>query len=199
MPDKTRTPKQKRSIEKKEAIKKASLELFSEIGYHNTTTNEIAKRAGVSIGSLYSYYPDKRAIYDELVGDIYSDTLSKVISSDTIPDMPIRDLVKLFISIVLRSHEYLTAFQKEISALSMQYPDLHDLENKYRSNIISLLVGMFKENREGLRIKDLDTAALIIQCSVEAVIHEVTFYPNNYDKEKVINEMTDLICRYCFE
>ena len=53
----TRVPKQKRSIAKKNLIKRTALLLFSEKSYANVSTNEIAKTAGVSIGSLYSYAP----------------------------------------------------------------------------------------------------------------------------------------------
>lgn len=58
-----REPRQKRSIEKKEKIIQAGFELFCERGYQNTNTNEIAERAGVSIGTLYSYFEDKKSIF----------------------------------------------------------------------------------------------------------------------------------------
>lgn len=58
-----REPKQKRSIEKKNKIVCAGLELFSQKGYHNTNTVEIAKLAGVSTGALYSYFKDKKSIF----------------------------------------------------------------------------------------------------------------------------------------
>lgn len=58
-----RTPKQRRSIEKKACIAKAGFDLFCEKGYYKTNTIEIAERAGISIGALYSYFKDKRDIY----------------------------------------------------------------------------------------------------------------------------------------
>ena len=58
-----REPKQKRSIEKKAKIIEAGAELFREKGYHNTNTIEIAKAAGVSTGTVYGYFKDKRDIY----------------------------------------------------------------------------------------------------------------------------------------
>lgn len=60
-----RTPKQRRSIEKKKSIAKAGFDLFCEKGYHKTNTIEIAERADISIGALYSYFKDKRDIYIE--------------------------------------------------------------------------------------------------------------------------------------
>lgn len=58
-----RKPMQKRSIEKMRKISEAGFELFCEKGYHGTNTIEIAKRANVSTGALYSYFRDKRDIY----------------------------------------------------------------------------------------------------------------------------------------
>lgn len=62
-----RTPKQKRSMQKKQLILDTAKALYAESGYHSTTTNEIAKRANVSIGTLYSYFPDKEAVLLEVL------------------------------------------------------------------------------------------------------------------------------------
>lgn len=197
MPEEIRIPKQKRSIEKKKALKKAAMELFSTKGFHNTSSNEIAKNAGVSIGTFYSYFTDKKALYEELIADLYNTSLSEIPVTTISETATPRDYVKGYATIILHNHECMTAFQKEISALSLQYDDLHELENKYRSQVFSLLFSLLAANKEILKISDLKTASLVIQCSLESVIHEVTFYKNDYDKERVIEELTDLICRYC--
>jgi AcrR family transcriptional regulator len=44
------------------AILQAAAELFGRLGYARTTTNKVAARAGVSIGSLYQYFPNKDAL-----------------------------------------------------------------------------------------------------------------------------------------
>ena len=71
-----RIPKQKRSIEKKDAIIKASYTLFCEKGYYKTNTAEIAKMAGVSTGIVYSYFQDKKDILIEVV-KLYISRLNK--------------------------------------------------------------------------------------------------------------------------
>ncbi len=58
----TRQPCQTRSQATKEKILESAYKLFSERGYYQTTTNHIADSAGVSIGSLYSYYKDRGEI-----------------------------------------------------------------------------------------------------------------------------------------
>ncbi|GAA3956093.1 TetR/AcrR family transcriptional regulator [Actinomadura viridis] len=55
-------PRQQRSRETYEAVLDAAAELFARHGYAAATTNKIAERAGVSIGSLYQYFPDKDAL-----------------------------------------------------------------------------------------------------------------------------------------
>ena len=74
--NKVRTPKQERSIQKKERIRATSLELFCKYGYHSTTTNQIAKEAHMSIGSLYEYYANKEAILVEILDDYFESFLN---------------------------------------------------------------------------------------------------------------------------
>jgi AcrR family transcriptional regulator len=62
-----RSPRQERSRETVEAILEAAAQVFERHGYAAGTTNRIAERAGVSIGSLYQYFPNKDAIVVELM------------------------------------------------------------------------------------------------------------------------------------
>ncbi|MDO0934870.1 TetR/AcrR family transcriptional regulator [Streptomyces sp. DG2A-72] len=55
-------PRQERSRETYDAIVEAAAQLFQRDGYAKATTNRIAERAGVSIGSLYQYFPNKDAL-----------------------------------------------------------------------------------------------------------------------------------------
>jgi AcrR family transcriptional regulator len=55
-------PQQTRSQERVGLILDTAAELIAETGYEAVTTNAIAERADISIGSLYRYFPDKDAI-----------------------------------------------------------------------------------------------------------------------------------------
>ncbi|MBA0052913.1 TetR/AcrR family transcriptional regulator [Streptomyces sp. AJS327] len=61
-----KSPRQQRSRETWEAILEAAAQLFQRHGYAATTTNKVAERAGVSIGSLYQYVPNKDALLTAL-------------------------------------------------------------------------------------------------------------------------------------
>ncbi len=55
-------PKQDRSKTIYDSIIQAAERLYCDIGFSSTTTNKIAEKAGVGIGSIYRYFPDKNAI-----------------------------------------------------------------------------------------------------------------------------------------
>lgn len=196
---KIRTPKQQRSIEKKNAIKQAAIKLISEKGYHNTSSNEIAKLAGISIGTFYSYFSDKKALYEELVADLYQGIFSQMPTPEFPESVSVRDAIRGCVELTLKGHEYMTDFQKEVSSLSIQYEEFRLLEEKSRSQITSMLFAMMSQNMEILRITDFKTGSLVIKNLLESVIHEYAFYENDYNQENVINELTDAICRYCIK
>jgi AcrR family transcriptional regulator len=61
-------PTQARSQETVSVILEASARILESEGLHGFNTNAIAARAGVSIGSLYQYFPNKDAILLALIG-----------------------------------------------------------------------------------------------------------------------------------
>jgi len=61
-PARKRAPTQQRSRERLERILNAASELIAKAGSDQMKMSEVAERAGISIGSLYQYFPDKAAI-----------------------------------------------------------------------------------------------------------------------------------------
>jgi AcrR family transcriptional regulator len=57
-----RRPVQQRSAQRFERMLDACAELIDELGYDGVTTTLIAERAEVAVGSLYQFFPDKRAV-----------------------------------------------------------------------------------------------------------------------------------------
>ncbi len=62
-----KTPRQQRSRQMVARLLDATAATIAERGLDNTTTNHIAEQAGVSIGSLYQYFPDKEALLEALL------------------------------------------------------------------------------------------------------------------------------------
>jgi AcrR family transcriptional regulator len=77
-----RAPKQQRSRQTVDDLLEAVQLVAKRHGSHAITTNRIAEAAGVSIGSLYQYFPDKRAIFTAL-HDRHVDDVRQVIEQTT--------------------------------------------------------------------------------------------------------------------
>ena len=167
-------------------FKDAAVKLMSEKGYYSTSSNEIAKEAGVSIGTFYSYFPDKKELYRKLVADIYRIVTLPVKNSDLdLSDIPMDQLVRLYISMIFSGHEYESAFQREIASLSEQSDEFRAIEMTYKGNVSEMFTAMLLPYKDELKVKDLKTAAYIILTSVEAVIHDTMFHNNGQNKEAV--------------
>ena len=193
-----RIPKQQRSIEKKQRIKDAAIRLMSEKGYHHTSSNEIAKEADVSIGTFYSYFGDKKALYEELVADIYNIVLSPIDMQSLPDDISVEETVRMYITYVFKGHEYKTEFQREIAALSEQSDEFRAIELKHKKDIIKTFEKLLSSYREYIKVDNLKTACSIILTTVEAVCHETMFHNGGNKKKAVINELTAMIVNYLF-
>jgi len=88
-------PQQARSHARVEAILDAAERTIAELGYLGATTNHIAEAAGISVGSLYRWFPDKEAIARELV-ERYLGRLSDIAASafETHQDDGTPDLIR---------------------------------------------------------------------------------------------------------
>ncbi|MET8054041.1 MULTISPECIES: TetR/AcrR family transcriptional regulator [unclassified Streptosporangium] len=109
-------PRQQRSRETVAAILEAAAQLFQRHGYADTTTNKIAERAGVSIGSLYQYFPNKDALLVALAEHYLTQSAEQVIqvfarAAEHRPPLP--DLLADLVGCV--------------AALHTDRPDLHRL------------------------------------------------------------------------
>ncbi|MDQ3577137.1 MAG: TetR family transcriptional regulator [Actinomycetota bacterium] len=61
-----RQPVQQRSAKRVQKMLEACAQLVDDLGYDGVTTTLIAERAGVAVGSLYQFFPDKRAVVQAL-------------------------------------------------------------------------------------------------------------------------------------
>ena len=68
-----RTPVQARSAASVQAILQATVQVLVRDGKSKLTTTRIAERAGVSIGTLYQYFPNKRVLLQALLKEFLND------------------------------------------------------------------------------------------------------------------------------
>ncbi len=57
---------------KRKHIIDTAMKLFNETGFHNTPTSKIAKKAKISVGTLFNYFPTKEELIEAIYNDIKS-------------------------------------------------------------------------------------------------------------------------------
>ena len=142
----TRTPQQKRSIEKRTKILEAAFILFSEKGFENTNTAEISQHAGVATGTLYSYFQDKVDIYKTVFESYLKKEVSKMLSE---LECEINNHTNISQFILLWKDSYLSLFVilnralKEINSVMSKVQSLNiffsDFETEYVESIYKIL------------------------------------------------------------
>src|SRR3984885_9090493 len=73
-----KTPVQARSTVTVEAISEATIQVLLSQGAERLTTTRVAERAGVSVGTLYQYYPNKRSLLFAVLERHMNDVATKV-------------------------------------------------------------------------------------------------------------------------
>lgn len=108
-PDKAparREPRQARALHKVELIMEAAMRLLNEGDLSTLTTNAVAERAGVSIGTLYQYFNDKEAILDSLAQRELGAMAGETMRSLTTKEQPATpgDRIRLVVRTVLGAY-----------------------------------------------------------------------------------------------
>ena len=130
-------------IDKKTAIMESALKLFTERGFHGTSTAQISKEAGIATGTLFNYFPTKEdlinSLYFEVKGQLSQSMGKEIEAQNTFQDKLRKiwsNLIKwgadnqeefLFVG-QFCSSPYITKFTRE--EVMKEYVFLHDLVNQ---------------------------------------------------------------------
>ena len=109
-------PKQQRAKATVEAVLDAGARILVEVGYAKASTNLIAETAGISIGSLYEYFPGKEAIFAELRRREGLKTYHMLVDEPrpTTPEGVLEHLVTTYIARFRDQRELLVALENEV-------------------------------------------------------------------------------------
>ncbi|AHV95856.1 TetR/AcrR family transcriptional regulator [Paenibacillus sabinae] len=199
--DKTRKPRQDRSIKTKEAIVQAAAELFSEKGYHRTNTKQIAAAAGVSTGSFYSYFTDKRDVFLDVLkihSKVMQDHIDAKVAQLSDGQSDKRTVISHMIDSLIQSHAPYITFHRELSAMRLADEGIKEmLESQYdagRRKTVELL----KLSEQELRVGDLEAAAVVVFESVSSVVDRIVFFGGSVSADRIKAELADMLCLYLF-
>lgn len=126
--DGRRKSRSERKADRREAIKQAAIEVFSEKGYHAAKVSQIVKRVGVAQGTFYLYYEGKQQIFGELLNDFLT-MLVEAVAAWEPAELDSREVLReeltrvgmMVTKVVLENNELATVFFKEALAVAPEF------------------------------------------------------------------------------
>lgn len=117
---------QRRAEERPREICAAALEVFAEKGFAAAKLDEIARRAGISKGTLYLYFKDKEELFRAVVKSAIVPNIDAITSTITALDAPFADLVRMFLAGFAQREARLPigAVAKMVVGESRNFPEL---------------------------------------------------------------------------
>jgi len=197
-----RTPQQKRSEATRQGIIAAAEKLFSQKGYYHTNSKEIAKAAGVSIGSFYSYFTDKKALFIENLTQYSLKIFSKVLvphQGQLFAGKDKQAVVNQLISRAIEAHEYSPEFHRQTSAMRYMDADVAKVRQKEEQMILNYVIQSLRSYDGNLRVTDLEAAAVIVVSAVESVVHMIKIDKPEIEEHRLITQLSEMITRYLFD
>jgi AcrR family transcriptional regulator len=195
-----KTASQRRSRLTVDALVKATARVLIKEGYDRASTNKIAAMAGVSIGSLYQYFPSKEALVAAVV-ERHTQELSQVVRNAlfAVGARPIEIGVRELIAAAIDAHRLDPKLHRVLAEEAPRIGRLENIETVERY-ARGFLRGYLEAHRSEIDVADLDLAAFIVVTTVEALTHSAVLRrPDVLADEKAgefVNEVTRLVLRY---
>jgi AcrR family transcriptional regulator len=190
-------PRQDRAKATVDSILEATARVLVKQGFDGLNTNAVATSAGVSIGSLYQYFPNKEALVSALLERHMEDMNAVVLAELTrVAKLPVAEAARCVVELSIKAHAVDPALHQ---VLTEQVPrvgklaKLRDLDELCHR----MVAGLLAARRHELAIRDPDMAAFIIVSAIESVIHRAALlYPQRLRDPRLIDETTLLVTRY---
>lgn len=196
--DPRKSAKQERAQLTVEAILEAASQVFERHGYAHATTNRIAERAGISIGSLYQYYPNKDAILVALARRHLSDgmaVLGPQVQRLT-GEEPWEEVLPGIVDAMVQMHAVAPMLHRCLFEETRLPRAVRDELEALEDALIEITASAIAADPSIAR-GDVRLAAAIVVNTIEGLTHRLVLHPQaGADRERVAAEITTLVRAY---
>jgi AcrR family transcriptional regulator len=191
---------QARSRATVDVLIEATARILVRDGFDKASTNRIAAEAGVSIGSLYQYFPSKEALVAAVI-DRHHQELMQVArrALGQVAALPLEQAVRRLVTVAIEAHRVNPKLHRVLAEQIPRTGKLKNLEAFSRESY-DLCRSYFEGHREEIRAVDLGLAAYVCVTSIEALTHTAVLHrPEILSDEGIgtlIDETTRLVVRF---
>lgn len=191
-------------MNRKEAVLKAAVKIFSEKGYSAATTSEIAKEAGVAEGTIFRYFKTKKDILTGVLIEVIqvfgeemiTEKLLRLIKENK--DKSQREVLKLIIKDRL---ELINEHREEIFIILSEAKYHQDIRDAFIKNIIQRAINMSEQyvnagiQKGDFREVNVPVVVRSLMGIVAAYVFQEEMFPGiiGLDQDRQLDEIIDLV------
>jgi len=190
-------PLQTRSKVTVDTILAATARILIKHGFDGLTTNAVAEAAGVSIGSLYQYFPNKQALVAALIERRLDDKNAQTLSElARVAQLPLAEAVRTMISLTIANYRESPALSR---VLIEQVPRIGKMARiaELHHSTLTMVTALLTARRHELAVRDPEMAAFVVVSAIEAIAQRAAlFHPTRLEDPSLIDEATAMVTRY---
>lgn len=199
-PDRARRqPRQERAKVTAAAILRAAVEVIDDVGWARASTNRIARRAGVSIGSLYQYFDSKETILEKLL-EQHHEAVDQVLATalaryQASPGRAVDDALRELFRALIQAHRDDPVLTRVLASDVPRHRALsaHGADSERFAGLLKQLL----ERRPDVRVRETNAAAFLLVTTAEALTRWVAHdAPATLDTDVLIEEIVAMLSGY---
>jgi AcrR family transcriptional regulator len=190
-------PQQDRSKVTVEAILEATTHILTAEGYDKANTNRIAERAGISIGSLYQYFPNKESLMAALI-EQHSNEMAEMVETklNNLFDSPLEIVVPELIKAVIAAHAINPRLHQVLSEEIPRLGKSIQMEQA-QERIAQILRSYLDRWSDSIQPQNLEMTVFILCRTVDALSHAAVIeYPDFVKNDRFETEVSNLLLCY---
>jgi AcrR family transcriptional regulator len=189
-------PRQERSRQLVRELLDAAAALLAERGYDALTTRRVAERAGVSVGSLYQYFPSKESLVHALLVEHLREAAALRPPALARPDLPLAERVRWVVRWFLAAHAKAPALHRgltEAAPIVFGVERVRAMERSFHRTVLEALRPYAAE----IAREDLELSAFVFAQCLESLTHgTVVHHPDQLAGARLEDEITELLLGY---
>jgi AcrR family transcriptional regulator len=193
-------PVQSRSKITVGAILAAAAQVFEDHGYAGGTTNRIAERAGVSVGTLYQYFPSKEALAVALLEQHIEETQRRMrewVGHMVAENHALREALEDYVAGMMDVHVERPRLQHILLEETPLPVHVHQLLLEAEHQRARAMAGLLR-TFPAVRHPSLEHSAYLIIHTVEALTHRFAAHPDDpaINRESLQRELVTMLVQY---
>ncbi|MBW8714315.1 MAG: TetR family transcriptional regulator [Variovorax paradoxus] len=158
------------------SLVEATARILVKEGFDKASTNRVAEVAGVSIGSLYQYFPSKEALVAAVI-ERHQQQIMQMVRSELaqVRDQPLDQAIRRFVAVAVAAHRLDPQLHRVLAEQIPRVGRLEKLETFSRENF-SLFRAYLETARDELGVDDLELASFVCVTTIEALTHNAVLH-----------------------